>query len=94
MDLFSVYGMLDVPKAAHIRAQVLTIAEDVLLTKPARLCAQMRKGIPEQHSDCFGSSITVPYLKAQYAKQRPTGRRLAESITTDADTLTGDQETG
>lgn len=63
-NFFQAYGLFDLPRPSRFKEQLCTLAEDILLSRPSRLCETMHKGVPDLHFTVFWSELTLPYLKS------------------------------
>ena len=73
---FTAHKYFDFPRRHEIKDQILAIAEEELVKRPAFLCAQIRKGIPESHRAIFWAQLSIDHLKYMQEKQRPTQEKV------------------
>ena len=92
LTMYSVYGLLERPKAAEIDEQLKTMARNELIDRPAPLISLIRKGIPETHKNIFWSCLTLPLVDYIFEAQRPTPQKLLEVVKTDTDVLRPEEE--
>ncbi len=90
---FTASKFFDTPKANSIREQILDIAEEELVRKPAPLVQCMKNGIPESHLEAFWDTLTIENLKSMLMAQKPTAEKVLEVMTTDPEDLTDQEST-
>ena len=92
LSLFSAHGYLDLPRGAVILEQILAIAEQELVQKPAHLTSLMHQGIPLCHRDAFWKHLSVGHITELMQSQKPTPERVAAVIASDKDDLTAEED--
>ena len=68
------------PTNGTLNEDLLTIAREVLVERPAKFIRRMRQGIPEEFAALFFSQLTVEKVTVMYVKLRPTAAAVAACI--------------
>ena len=68
------------PTSGTLNEDLLTIAREVLVERPAKFIRRMRQGIPEEFAALFFSQLTVEKVTVMYVKLRPTAAAVAACI--------------
>ena len=90
---FTAHNYFDFLRCQEIKDQILAIAEEELVKRPAFLCAQIRKGIPESHRAIFWAQLSIDHLKYMQEKQRATQEKVVSCLVTQNSDLTAQEDT-
>ena len=88
----SAASFFDLPRADKLKEQIISIADQELLKKPAALCSLMRKGIPQNHMEVFWQELSIKHITHIIMQQRPTPERVHNILTTTIEDLSNAQE--
>lgn len=71
------------PKKTSFKEDILCIAKEVLVVKPARFVRKMRQGISAVYATRFFSQLTMDKINNMYAELRPKSGAVAAVIVAD-----------
>ena len=92
MSFFTAYSFHDVPREGELKEQILSIAEEQLVTKPAPLVKNMAEGIPSDHRDAFWNLLGSAEVEYLQELQRPTPEKVAQCIRPSSEALRDSEE--
>lgn len=92
-DMFCAFGLQDIPRQQRIRDQILTIARNELIDRPAPLVALIKRGIPLHQMDGFWTQLAAEDISSILRSEMPSGSKLVEVISIGDQVLTQQQET-
>lgn len=92
LDFYSVHNLQEMPHGHKIRHHILSLAQDILIEKPAQLVRKIRQGIPVTHVELFWSLLTVDGINFLFNRQRPTAAKVVHVIKTSDDVIRPDEE--
>ena len=92
-SFFTLCRYLDVPRKDSIQEQILPIADQELVKKPAPLCTLIRRGIPQQHMEEFWHQPSIGHITHMVMQQRPSTEKVTASLVATEDPLNDIQET-
>ena len=89
---FTAYSFQNVPREGKLKEQILSIAKEQLITKPAPLVKSIAEDIPPDHHDVFWSLLgeaEVGYLREL---QCPTPQKVVQCIRRSSEALHDTEE--
>ena len=92
MNFFTIYNLQKTPSHNRFKEQILSIAQNVLIDRPAPLLSKLKQGIPSNQMDMFWSLLTEAGVTYLYQQQRPTVKRFLLSLTTSPADLHPEEE--
>lgn len=91
-NTLATYGYQKPATVDKIRAQLLLVAENVMLRKTEPFARYMREGIPDSHKEIFWSKLEAAQIKGALAIQEPNVNTIMETLITQPDVLSPNQE--
>uniref|UniRef100_A0A1Y1M514 HECT domain-containing protein n=1 Tax=Photinus pyralis TaxID=7054 RepID=A0A1Y1M514_PHOPY len=90
-EFYSSYGMYDIPREDQIQEQILTLATDILISKPKDFITIMRSGILDTHLTTVWNVMTVDELSTILNQLKPSPQKVVDCIVQREQELTNDQ---
>ena len=92
MDFFNAASFFDLPRPNMLKEQIIAIADQELVKKPAPLCSLIRKGIPSRHMEVFWQQLTIQHISHIILLQMPTPEKVHDALMTKVKDLSTAQE--
>lgn len=77
VTIFSLAGLYEVPSAALIKEQILTLARSALVDRTMQFVNLMKRGIPQSHMEMFWSNMTVDEISYIFGSQMAIPAKVA-----------------
>ena len=80
MSIYGMYGMTTNPRRTTIRKQIISMARNELLFKPAPFIELMKTGLPMLHVELFWAMLSQPAIDTWFAQQLSTPDKVCSVI--------------